>query len=279
MLKFIPILKSEEIKPDGGSAGGTPPVPKPAEAAPKPQVAPPAPPAQGEGSFDEFGYAIPAETKGDAGKEGKTAPKPEQKTDEKKVENPVTGYGEEPPKVEEPPVVPAAPAAPAAPAETDLGFELNADGLSPEEVKAHKEFIKKHGVTKEVAQAFMDQRKEEIKQAAKFEQDAEKEFQKRVQQTRADWHKELKADPTFGGDKFAFNVQRVERVLEEFMPNTKKQLTERKIMPAPYLMRDLASMADTLYETTRLVQGEPNVPSEEATEKENDPLAFYNQKG
>ena len=37
-------------------------------------------------------------------------------------------------------------------------------------------------------------------------------------------------DPEFGGENFDKNVDRVEKVLEKYMPNMKKVLTERGSM-------------------------------------------------
>lgn len=219
--------------------------------------------------FDDFGYRIePAKTPGAEKPEGDAGTKVEPPKEEK-IENPATGYGDEPP------VVPAdPPPAEKKPEPVKDELELNVEGVPEAEAAKVREFAKKHGVTKEVAQAMIDERREAVKQVEAQRAEYEKAMQKRIAETRKQWHDELKNDSQFGGDKFNFHVKRAEKVLEEFMPSTKKVLTERKTMLPPYVMRDLAKLADHLYATEKLVQGEASKP--DADEKENDdPLNFY----
>ena len=58
------------------------------------------------------------------------------------------------------------------------------------------------------------------------------------------------------------------------MPNTKKELTKSGAMLPPWVMRDLAKLAETLYASPKLVQGDPVVPREEVDD-EDAHLAFY----
>lgn len=256
-------------KADDGEGGGAPK----SEAEPKSDMSKDDPSSEGEGNqLDDFGYEIPKE-EGDKKPEGKEGKKPEvQKEEPTKVENPATGYGDEPAKVEdkkeeEPP---------AKEEEIDLGYEVKVEGLPKDEVKGLKEFFKKNEVPEKVAQAFIEKRKSEIAQQEKAKADQEKAYEAERQKIRSDWHKELKSDPTFGGEKFGHNVLRAEKVIEEFMPNTKKRLTETKAMLPPYVMRDLVKLADQLYSTEKLVQGDPSAPDVENEKGDDDPLAFYN---
>ena len=252
----------------GGKGVGTPPA-KVVESKAEPAI-PPAKvdtKAEGEGNlFDELGYEKAPAPEGEKKPETK---KLDVKPDAK-VEKPVTGYAKEPDKIIEE-VVPPVEVKP-----IDLGFELKIDEIIPkDEVNKLKELTKTHSLSKEAAQTLLDMKAADFKKAADDKIAQEKAFDNHIKKTRADWYNELKADPGFGGDKFDHNVMQAEKVLEEFMPGTKKQLTERGSVLPPYVMRDLAKLADHLYSTERLTQGEPTVP--EQLTKEDDPLAFYNQ--
>lgn len=230
------------------------------------------PPAQeGGDKFDDFGY--PIQTKEEPPKEGDPKPpgdKPAEApaAEPKKVEKPATGYAGEPPKVDPPP------AAPEKPAEPD-DFDKALEGLPKEESSKIKEFAKKHNVSVEIAKEFGNLRKDEMKDLAKKADEWVAEQQRKVIETRAAWHKELRDDPTFGGEKFNHNVAMSERVLEEFMPGTKKALTEQGSVLPPYVMRDLANLGKHLYATEKLVTGEPSKPEESKDAESDDPLAFY----
>lgn len=250
MLKFIKILMDEKKEGDGGGAP-----------APKEQ------PEQ-EPELDDLGYEVPKKPEDE-----KPAPKPEPKADEKEPKVPATGYGEDPPPAPKEPDPKKDDEKPADPEEEDE-LKLDLKDLDVNDAKEIKEFAKKHKLSKEAAQALVDREKAEIKKAKDFltSQSAERERQKQAQ--RRQWHDELKADPNFGGEKFAHNISRAERVVEEFLPNLKKQLTESKGMVPPYVMRDLAKLADHLYSSEKLTQGSP--PAKKVEEKENDDaLGFY----
>lgn len=251
----------EDIKPPVETkavppAAAVPPVTtEPVVAAPKAE----------ESNLDELGYEKVASTE----PEKKVETKPDLKLVPDKIEVPSTGYGEKPPEVE----VQATP--PEEKKDVDLGFELKVDEIIPkDEVSKVKEFAKKHSLTKEQAQAYFDLRKTEVQESKTAFEAAQKAQKLEVQQTRANWHKELKDDPTFGGDKFDYNIQRAEKVLQEFMPGTKKMLTERGSMLPPYVMRDLVKLAEHLYSTQKLTQGDPSVAPKEK-EEVDEALAFY----
>lgn len=275
MLSYIPKLYQNQ-KTEGAQGG--PPAPPP-PTPPKQQEAAPVPPpnpssTQTEGYSDaDFGYEAHAaeEKKGDPpapgyGKE-ETPPVPPESTE---VKDPATGYGAEPPKVDAAP--PAPPAAPVTPPVTD-DMDKALGELPKEELGKIKEFMTTHKVAPETAKAYADLRRDEIKAAQKWSEDQGKERDRQIAQMKADWYKELKDDKDFGGENFSKSTQAVERIMQDLMPSTKKRLTETKGMLPPYLMRDLAKVAETLYKNPNLVRGEP--PAPKAPETEDSPLDFY----
>jgi hypothetical protein len=216
--------------------------------------------------FDEFGY----EKTPDAA--GKKADEPAEKKDEKpeEIKDPATGYGTEAPKeepVEEKPV--EKPAA----EEIKLEFELDVKDLDEKEALKLKEFAKSHKLSKEVTQALADDKKAEAKAISEMQAERVKAEAKAVADLKTKWDRELRSDPKFGGENFAKNIHKVEKLMSEFMSDTKKVLTERKSMLPPYVMRDLSKLADLVYSTEKLVQGDPN--KVEPEKKETDPLDFY----
>jgi len=232
----------------------------------QPATPPGNPPPKEEGAeTDDFGYGPQVPEEG-------APPAPGDKPAEKPVEEgepePVAGYHEEP-KVEEekPDEKPADP--PPAPTEIDKALE----GLVPDEVAVLKAFAEKHKLTPEVVKDYADIRRKELKAAEDYAANAEKEQQKALLKQRADWHKELKEDKDFGGENFDKNRVKVDKLLNEFMPSTKKRLTETKGMLAPYLMRDLKALADKLHETGKLVVGNPTPPAK--TDEPDDGTSFY----
>jgi len=262
MRIFTANLKMNKAE-DGKNGGGQTTQPEV-----KSGAAPDAKESQADGDqLDDFGYAITAEeTQGKPDAKG-DAPKAPEKPE---PEEPVTGYGKKPleapaeeeKKKDEPP-----------PVKDEL--ELNTEGVPKEEIEKVRTFAKQHKVSKEIAQAFLELRKGEIKAQAEADAKAAADYEKAKKRQWAEWDKELRADQTFGGDKFEFNLNRVEKVMSEFMVNTKKRLTESKGVLPPYLMRDLAKLADRLYETEKFVQGESTKPEADDEIENNDPLEFY----
>lgn len=110
------------------------------------------------------------------------------------------------------------------------------------------EFAVKNKMTKEQAEAYAEIVRSDIK-----------ETENNVKNQRSEWKKELVDDPTFGGDNFDQNIHRVEKLLENHLPNTKKVLTDRGSMMPPYIMKDLLGIAKALNPTTELVSGDPSV--------------------
>jgi len=120
------------------------------------------------------------------------------------------------------------------------------------------EFVSKNKMTKEQVQAYVD--------FVKSEMQANETAQKQaIEKQRSEWFSELKNDPEFGGENFKLNVDRVEKVLENYFPNTKKVLTERGTMLPPYVMRDYLALWKQLNPATIVVNGEP--PKVEEPEK------------
>lgn len=264
MMRFMPNLKMD--KASETPAGGSPPANPPVTPAEPPAATPPTPPKAEGSESNDFGYepvtpaADPSKKEGAAAKAGDTPPEtPATKIAE--VKDPGTGYGAEAPVVDETPVVPVVPATPPVQDEFD---KVLAD-IPKEDAKVIKDFATENKLTPEVAAKWALKVKEnvEARKVATANMERQAEQQKTIQ--RKKWDAELRVDPDFGGAKYETNVVRAERVLAEFMPQTKKFLTERKSMLPPYVMRDLAKMADSLYATDKLNQGEP--PVTEAQEK------------
>lgn len=225
-------------------------------------------------NVDEYGYEKEpkADDKADkVEKPNKDGAKKDDKAPEE-IQDPATGYGIKEPKEEKKEDPPPPP-----PEEKkiELEFELEVKDLDKDEANKIKEFVKNNKLPKEAAQALVDLKKSEIAEIKKATDEYKKEQAKAVADLKASWDKELRTDPNFGGDKFAHNITRVEKLMTDFLGETKKVLTERKSMLPPYVMRDLARLADKLYATDKLVQGDPSGEKETAKKEENDPLAFY----
>jgi hypothetical protein len=183
-----------------------------------------------------------------------------------------TGYDEKAPEApkEEPKKETASETA----AEAAKELDIDVKDLPEDDAKSVKEFAKKHGITKEVAQAMADMKKAEHKELNDALENRRIEIEQKKKQMAVDWHNELKNDPTFGGEKFAYNIKQAEKVIDQFMPNLKSRLLQDKQMLPPYVMKDLAKLAKHLYSTEKLTQGEPIVQTK-ANDDVEDHLAFY----
>lgn len=253
MRNWFSLLKFEQNNGgDGGGAGGggTEPEKQSGSAASGAST-------EGEGDqFDELGYPKEPEAKGTSNTDPKgddkkpSTPEPKEAAPEKV--DPLPGYGDvKPPEKKEEP--------PAPKEEVKLDYELNLESIPKEESDKLKSFAKKHSLSKEVAQELADQKKQEVQAIA----DARKEMIAERDRTRAEWVKELKDDPKFGGEKYGHNVQQVGKLLQEHLPLTKKVLTERGTVLPPYVVRDLKGIADLLYSTKTMVQGDATVTRQE----------------
>lgn len=265
MRNWLQLLKLEENHGgDGGGAGS-------GDSKSEGEQDKPAnnPPSEGEGDqFDDLGYPIDKKTgeekpSGSGDDKKPPASKSEEKPPELKPEDALPGYGDDKKPVEEKPPTPPAPKE-----EVKLDYEINLETLPKEDADKLKEFAKKNGFSKEQAQAYADQRKAEIKSIA----DSQAEYQRERQAKVNGWVNELKNDPNFGGDKYAHNVQQVGKVLQEFMPEFKKQLTESGIVLPPNAIRGFKKIAEALYETKSMVQGDPLKGNRE--QQQENPDAF-----
>ena len=271
MLNML-MNKVEDIK---GGGNGNPPEPKekPKEDIKKDESNP-----QGEGDieYDELGYAKPKDDKSEPKKESK-------KDDEKEKLEDSTGYEKD---------------IPAPKKEDTTGYtdddneeevgddkekskdeseelELDVKDLLPEEVKEIKEIAKELKLNKEQAQKLANKKKAEVQALKVAMKKQQKDQEEAVKETKRKWRKELVEDSTFGGENFDKNIHKVNKIVQEFLPNTKKMLTERGSMLPPYVMRDLVKLADHLYRTENLVNGDPSVPKKNDEDSDN-PLDFYN---
>lgn len=202
--------------------------------------------------IDDFGYEeVKLETK-------ETIPPPNPIKDEKesKIEKTATGYGKESETKSDENKIPepkAAEETPPANDEEKLKKELS-DIVKdlPDDIDKDKitKFALDNKLNKEQLQAYAEFIKEEGKSLEASQKEA-------VKAQRSEWKNELITDPEFGGENFDKNVDRVEKVLENYMPNTKKILTERGTMLPPYIMRDFLALSKVLNPTTPLVVGNP----------------------
>ncbi len=262
MLDSIRHRKLREEKKEVDS-GGTPPPPADSKTPP-----PNTPPPEGEGDLDEFGYKK-SKAEGDPDKSGKEKDPP--KKEEIKIDTPVSGYEKEPVKVEDLP--PKKDEPPAAPDEIDKVLE----GSHADDVKELKALAVKGKFTPEQTKELVAARIAERQAATAFVENQKKEREQQTLRTRAGWHKELKEDKDFGGEHFDQNLLQVERVVQDHLPNFKKELTRSGQMLPPYLMRDLASLAKTLYATDKIVHGDPPKKEDMAPPKSplDEALEFY----
>jgi hypothetical protein len=282
-----------EIVPDGGGAPN--PAPPVADPAAQPAPAPAAPPKE-EPKVDEYGYEIVKKQEADPAKAGDPAKPGEPKKDEPLKG--ATGYKEEEPKVEDP----TPPPAPAPPKEEEinLGYEVKTDAVLPkEDAKAVKTFIKntlskdsveafakEHGLSEDqakamlvrdqkIAQSLVDETTKSFKDMLTEQEKLKSDWKRKEQEKNREWHRELKADPNFGGENFKQNVQLADRTLEDFMPELKKELTDQGVVLRPSVMRGLARIGERLFQDTpRFEQG--TAPNPPPPKKEVSPLDFYN---
>ena len=203
--------------------------------------------------FDNNGYEITPDP------EKKPEVDPEPAKDPEKKEDPSTGYSKDqvdPEPAKDPEKKPEVdPEADPKKDEDKLKEEINTALGDYADKELISEFAIKNNMTKEQVEAYVTLMKAEDSKFAE-----EKETQRVAQ--RSSWKKELMDDNSFGGDNFDINVDRVEKVLTNFMPNTKKVLTERGSMLPPYIMRDLLSVSKALNPNTKLVNGDPSKPVE-----------------
>lgn len=234
----------------------------------------------GDDNFDDYGYETD-KSKDQEGEASNDDDKEESKDDdqEKEVEKKATGYDKEPEKVEEDD------------AEDSLSEEdekkddgqddaeeeikLKTEGLEKEQAEEIQGLAKELKLSKEQAQKLVDREVERNKKLDKSIEEQRKAAERRRKEIRAKWHKELKEDSDFGGANFDKSVHKAERVLEDFFPNMKKELTESGAMLPPYVMRDLAKLAESLYAKPKFQSGDAAADKSKDDDESDDPLAFY----
>lgn len=249
--------------PPAGAQTDPPPTTPPVET-------PPATPPVAEEQFDAHGYPI---VKPPVVEEPPVVETPAE--DVPPVEPPVTGYDKapEPAAKEDPPAVP--PVEP--PKEGDLTVADKGE-LSDGEVTEVLAFANKHKLAQSVVDDMIAERKSEVEawkvSTAKSKQDAQNAAKVR----QNSWYDELKADPDFGGENFGINVKKVDKLVADFMPNIKKELTKGGGMLPPYIMRDFFKLANHLNKTETLVKGDPaaeKTKEEQKKGEKNAHLDFY----
>jgi len=237
-----------------------------------PPVATPVEPKAGD--VDDLGYTIPAEpesTEVIPSDDNKPAEKPTETKDDtgykegEKGED-STGYGEED-DTKKPEEKPAEKTAEELTKEKkdeeNKTDEEKATELVEANIKKHIEglpenfdkerianFAKENGMTDKQIEAY-------VKLETENHASLVAERATAVKEQRKAWKGELQGDPEFGGENFDKNVDRVNKVLDKYMPDTKKVLTERGTMLPPYIMRDFLKLDKVLNPTSKLPTGEP----------------------
>lgn len=181
--------------------------------------------------------------------------------DDKPVEKPASGYG----KTDEV----DAPAEEVAPPEEKTPEEISEEEKIQKEITESikdlgddydknkiTKFAKDNKLTPDQLKAYVKFTKEEDAAAVKSNAEA-------IKVQRLAWKEELQNDKEFGGANFDKNVDRVEKLLQNNMSNTKKVLTEKGGVLPPYFMKDLLSLAKALNPTTNFVGGDAPAPKEE----------------
>lgn len=244
----------------GSNAQATPPVPPPTPS-PAPVEAP------GSIEFDQFGYPkakpqqppAPNQTPKAAEPAAATPPAPGEIN---------SGYNEPPPPpnaagyVDPATLVP--PATPPAPAADPAAFKVEVElkDFADADKQLLTQHFEKYKLTKEAQQALVDIRKSELINQQQSQAQYQKQVEAETLRIKTEWFNELKNDKDFGGANFDANTKMVNKFINDFMPNTKKMLTEKGGMLPPNTMRDFHSVAKKLYETEGFVQGDGSGASE-----------------
>ena len=245
-----------------------------------------------EPELDEHGYTISDERKveiaAEKAKETKADSEKKQTEDSKneseKVKDPATGYGEEPPKVETPKPEEKKPEdkpeekkpEEKKPEEQAGDVVLDLNGFSESDAKEINDFVKENKVSEKAAKAWVELRRKEVSDAVEQQANAQQKITDDNNKLKASWRKELEEDKDYGGDNFQRNVNLTERVLADYFPETKKNLTERKGMLPPHYMKELLNLANDLYDNGRLTIGTDPVNTKDAkNDGPSDPLDFY----
>lgn len=182
------------------------------------------------------------------------------------VKDPVTGYAKKPDEVAKEEVKPGE----VAKEEVKPTEELSKEDIDKAlgdlyDKEVISDFAVKHKLSKVQLEAYIELRTAEDAKFTKLGKD-------RVQQVKVDNWNELKNDADFGGENFDKNLDSVEKLMDTYLVNTKKLLTDKGGMLPPYMMKDLLVLHKTLNPTTSLVLGDASKPVEK---KEDSALDFY----
>jgi hypothetical protein len=238
MQKLKSRILYEEIK-DGNNGGGglsvPPPIKEPTITPNSTEIKP-----QGGVEYDKFGYEIKQAKQEVPIKEDPPIVPP--KEDEIKL-----GYETAPvePVKEDPPIIP--------PKENEVDFGK----LGDSDKKIMSEYFNKFELSKEAREALIKIKQEESINNEALKVEHQKKVDAEVVRLKSQWYNELKSDKTFGGDKFDSNIKTVNKFIADFMPNVKNMLTDKGTMLPPNIMKDYLSVAEKLYTTEKLVQGDP----------------------
>jgi len=210
-------------------------------------------PSDEESKTDDLGY----DKEEPKVEESKEEPKKESKEEPEELET-LPGYDKEEPKEEDP-------------KEEELESEDKPED-KPEELEAlKKEDIDKlltelpEGVNKERISALAENNKLSEEQISAFveyskqeESDFNSERERLIKEQKSAWKNELETDSEFGGDNYDRNVHHAAQVLNNYMENTKKILTDKGGMLPPSIMKDLAKLYRVINPTTSFEAGDAN---------------------
>ncbi len=275
----------EEANPDVPAPGGGAPDDKTQTPPANPPPATP-PEEKGDKEYDDFGYEKPksADKKPDEKPDDKTPPEPkdDKKPNEKvDIKNSATGYGDE---VDDktPPVDDKKPDEKPPGDEAKLDYELDLKDYDADLAKEILQVAKENKLDKAGAEFFAKFRKGQIDNAVKLLGDHKVEQERLRGEEKKAWTNELKEDKDFGGDNFATNVSNVDKLLDNYLPEMKKMLTDRKTMLPPQAMRGLARLAKHVYSVPKFVNGDVPAGDEDDVNNKPDPknkhLDFYDNK-
>lgn len=242
---------TETVKTDLGYADDAIPTPPGVEPEVKPD----------ENAPDDYGYSH--ETK----LEDKKPDEEEKPTEDKKLDeeeekpiDPATGYEKEIPKpAEDKKPDEEKPTEDKKPDEEftkEKAVELLGDLGDNYDVESISEFAIENNFSKEQLEAYVGFVKSQDDINTKSQENA-------ILEQRASWKQELKDDKDFSGqngEDFMKNVDQVEKVLNNMMPNTRKILTDRGTMLPPYIMRDLLNVHRIINPKSKLINGDPSTP-------------------
>lgn len=197
----------------------------------------------------------PSEKSGEGDEAGKTSDKPEQT---ETTDKDLTGYGDKGGTKDKGDV------------KDEKPLELDLKGFKEEEVQHIREFAKANGLTKEQAQAMVDNQRADQDDLAKLREDRKAEEAK----IYAKWEQELRDDPDFGGANYGHSVGAVNKFISEHLPSFGKALTAAGKRLPPIAMKEILKVSEKMYGESTFVEG-----SKTSTEKERNPWDFYSNNG